>query len=145
MSYIISKSLRIDYEWDKGSMPSGYAYIKLQIQPLLPQVSETIEIRLSDNPVWKVRATQFAGKQPPGKLDQIIPQFVEMAMTGIKQGCTETMAGFLKQPVINVQLIVEELVFDLLYSTEVAFRMATKMALSELLSQAQAGGLLKAI
>lgn len=127
--------ISVEYEWNKGSVPSGYAKIKLLYQ--IADCSHHPPQRevVSKNIRWHIRDTDFARKQPSKITREDIPSFISMATSGIKQGLDDMIEEQPDLKLLQLTVLIEELTFDLIYSTQHAFRLATRYATKNILSQ----------
>ncbi len=139
-AYRLKQSLITEYEWNKGPMPSGYAKLRLQLRPNLRD-EKVAEIVIPPSMILKVRPTEYAKKKP---LHNSVEEaaFTEMVVKGVMEGVREALTQSLDKPVIYVTVALEEVTIDLMYSTEMAFRIASRSAVEKLLKQAAEEGLL---
>lgn len=144
-NYNLIEPIETEYELNRGPRPSGYAKIKQKLLPTskFGQGSSGLVIHADVEKIGKIRKESSYEKLPENKLCGYIPQYTQMAMSGIQVGCVEALRDSLDYPVTNVDIFVEEIVFDLVYSTEAAFYIASKTLLSLLLQKAKSEDLLK--
>lgn len=129
--YRVSSELSIDYEYDKGPRPSGYAKLKMRIVPKIDKVNGT-SLVVADSLLWKV-SKKYYDKDA----DKEVSEFIAKIIEGVQQGAIEALADTLDHPVIDVRVIVDVLVIDPVYSTKRAFLNATKLAIKSLLMDAK--------
>jgi hypothetical protein len=138
-------SVETEYEWNKGPRPSGYAKIKLKLCPAstFAEGPGEVTIHADVEKIGKIREDSYHKQPRENELRENLPKYTQMAMSGIQAGCLDALKQSLERPVTNVDIFVEELVFDLVYSTEAAFYFACKFAMSQLLQKAKSEGLLR--
>jgi translation elongation factor EF-G len=142
-TYQLTKTLVTEYEWDRGPMPSGYAQLTLQIQPTSSEKAPLVTIR--SERIWRVRPTEYAKKTGAHEAERLIARFMPTIIKGVRQGVEDALTHSLKYPVTNITAILEQVTVDLMYSTEMAFHMAAKLAIQKSLAQAEKEGFLKTI
>jgi hypothetical protein len=139
--YQLTKTLALEYEWNKGPMPSGYAQVRLRLQPKPPE-DDTIQMITAPGRIWTVRVTEYATKRDPCKVKQNVESFLPTIIEGVYEGAEYALAHHLDHPVVNVAVVLERVTVDLIYSTKVAFKIAAKSAVEQLLEQAVSENLL---
>ena len=128
------KEILVEYEWNKGSVPSGYAKIKLLYQIQGYSHHRPRQDLVSENIRWHIRDTDFARKQSPETTSEDIPSFISMAISGIQQGINDIIQDQSELKSLQLNVLIEEITFDLIYSTQHAFRLATRCATKDFAS-----------
>jgi|GEM_PF-5978363 len=141
-TYQLKEAMVTEYEWDKGPRPSGYAQLKLQLKPT-PDDEENLQIGTSPNVVWSVRPTKYAKKNPLAASTKAA--FMEMIFEGVRDGAEQALLQSLNLPVTNAMVVLEHASFDLEYSTKMAFRIAARSAIDEILKEARDRELLRLV
>jgi hypothetical protein len=138
-TYELKDTLVTEYEWDKGPRPSGYAQLRLRLQPRLLE-DESGQVTTSPGQLLTIRPTEYAKKRLLSEAE--ISAFIAMAIKGVQEGSKQALTQFLDRPVPNVLVVLEQITVDLMYSTEMAFRIASRSAVEKLLKQALDEGLI---
>jgi translation elongation factor EF-G len=139
-TYQLKESLVAEYEWNKGPMPSGYAKLRLRLQSGLSE-GAIVQVATPPNSILNIRPTKDAEEDPPNQ--SLKEGFMRMVVRGVIKGANEALAQSLDKPVADVIVVLEQVTVDIMYSTEMAFRMASRLAIETLLKQAADEGLLR--
>ncbi len=67
--YQLNKSIALEYEWNRGSRPSGYAQLSLRLQPTTSS-NEIVQV-VSDR-IWNIRPTDAAKKETSSDLERLV-------------------------------------------------------------------------
>ena len=132
--YRLSTVLSIDYEYDKGPSPSGYANLKLRIMPNADRGNDS-DLVVAGGRFWKV-SKKYLAKDA----EQEVLEFIPIIVDGVRQGIGEVLTEALDHPVNEVIIYLDEVVVDPVYSTKMAFLNATKLAIRSLLIDARERG-----
>ncbi len=129
--YRILEPLSIEYEYDKGPAPSGYAKLMIRIAPKTA-INVNEELVVSDDRFWEV-----SNKYSEINADQEVFEFIPTIIEGVQQGIREAFEETLDHPIRDVIVFLDKIVVDPVYSTKRAFFSATKLAIKSLLTDAQ--------
>jgi len=133
--YRVLESLSIEYEYDKGPMPSGYAKLMLRIVPKT-NMNGNEDLVVPDGRFWEV-----SKKYSEINADKEVFEFIPTIMEGVQQGIREALVEILDHPIRDVTFFLDKIVVDPVYSTKRAFVSATKLAIKSLITDAQQRGL----
>lgn len=138
-AYELLHEISIDYVRDKGYRPSGYAQISLSLVPYAGNDNKIIVNNLGET--WKIRDTKdtkkYYGKISVKEIDDLVPSFAHMIVKAAEKGSLDALRNTLDKPVVGVIINIKHATFDLVYSTEVSFELASKEAIEILLSRAK--------
>jgi hypothetical protein len=142
--YQLLKPISGEYELDRGSIPSGFAKIKLRVEPQ-PSDATDVLIVLSSEQVWEEHLSLCYSSRKKVKTRKEIEAFLPIIIEGVEAGVKETLENALLLPVIGVKVIIERVYIDAMYSTKMAFQIASSLALEQMLNGAQKEGNLESV
>lgn len=129
--YQVLEPLAIEYEYDKGPMPSGYAKLMIRVIPR-SDINTDEDLIVPVDRFWEV-----SRKYSKIKADEEVSKFIPIIIQGIQQGIREASEETLDHPIRNVVFFLDKITVDPVYSTKIAFLKATKLAIKSLLVDAQ--------
>jgi hypothetical protein len=139
MTYKLTKKIIARHEHNIGPFPSGYAYLKIQLEPAHQKEQEVFIISSSEG-LWKVRSPEEYRNIHPGEIDGLIDSFKSMIEDSVSEGIQQGLAETLEQPVVGVKAILLEVIFDIMYSTKAAFYYASLHLIERMLKEADEKG-----
>src|ERR1041385_7001965 len=115
--YQLAHDLQIEYEWDRGPRPSGYAYLKFTARPESSNLHGTAQIIELPEMRWQMRSER--GNQGLEYQDarENWGKYIDVLIERIHQGVEQALAGSLDKPVVDVTVLLEEAIVDEVYST----------------------------
>ncbi len=129
--YQVLESLSIEYEYDKGPAPSGYAKLMIRIAPRT-DINANKELIVPDGRFWEV-----SNKYSEINADKEVYEFIPTIIEGVQQGIREAFEETLDHPIRDAIVFLDKIVVDPVHSTKRAFVNATKLAIKSLLTNAQ--------
>ncbi|MEZ4713674.1 MAG: hypothetical protein R3A44_41180 [Caldilineaceae bacterium] len=136
--YCLSNSLTDNYILNRGLRPSGFAQIKVTIEPM-SESTNSLDVRLTipSHKYWAIRLEDDSDHNELARLERQITGFLPTILKGIQDGFVEGFQTTLEYPVTSVNVLLREIVIDPFYSTEKAFYIASKRLVEQILTQAQ--------
>ena len=131
-TYQLTASQAISYEWNKGPRPSGFAHLKFKLEPN-KSTESMLKLEVLSEKIWRLR--EHPKSLGDGGLDEQVDAFMPKILKGIYDGVSKALLYTLDKPVTNVKVILEEVIIDPVYSTEMAFHFAAKSAIEDFLKQ----------
>lgn len=141
--YEITRSIDIEYTWDKGPIPSGFAFLKLRLQTMRHE-GEILVMPIGK--FWKVKAPPYISPEDVKKYEENIETtYLPLVVSGIQDGLSSVFSELLEYPIENTTIVVKSIAIDLVFSTRKSFEYAMKEALSSTIMQALDSGDIKLV
>lgn len=141
--YELTRSINVEYTWDKGPVPSGFAFLKLRLQTM-KQKGEILV--MPTGRFWKVKAPPYIYPEDVKKYEENVETtYLPLIVSGIKDGVSSVFSELLEYPIENATIVVESIAIDLVFSTRKSFEYAVKEALSSSILQALDSGDIKLV
>jgi len=143
-SYSLIAPVSVEYERDKKPMPSGFAKISLTLEPCSENMTLKVVIEANiDDGSWQLLEAHNA---TTGEVLEVSPEIEkglwEEALVGINEGAEAALQNYLDLPVRQVKVVVKKIAFHPVYSTIMAFKIASQKAVELALDEARQRGLL---
>jgi hypothetical protein len=140
--YRLADHLATEYELNRGPVPSGYAYIEIQLHP---QEGDGFEFSTPDDlkAIWQLpRKLEEWRRGNKSEYEDAVISFMPIIRQGILEGVAEAMAESLDKPVVGVRVEISRIAIDPEFSTKMSFHLAAKAATEKLLIVAKERGML---
>lgn len=139
-NYHLTKTISGEYRLDRGPRPSGFAWIRVELQPLSTQNKRVSGVEVPSNRFWQVRNSKAFSHSELENAQQQIIDFLPTIINGIQEGVEDGFANVMDSSVVNIQASIKQIEVDPIYSTEKSFYFAAKSAVERILLAALRDG-----
>jgi hypothetical protein len=135
-SYVLIAPVSAEYERDKGPMPSGYAKVCITLEPCPESSASQVVIEANVDKSWRLSEFRNHTGEILKTSVEIEKACQEDAIVGIKEGAEAVLQTYLSTPVDQVKIVIQEMGFHPVYSTIIAFKIASQRAIELALDKA---------